>query len=147
MQQTSAEARPSVFVTGQRVTFDYANWRGELSFRVAEPISLRHGATEWHPEPQWLLLARDEKRGADREFALDDMTPADGTTIVFESGQGVTQASVRGLPGCRVFVPNAKELLFAPSFPGAPSQWLIEANGSPTPVPLSGLTGRRGWGS
>jgi len=38
--------------------------------RWATPVSIRWGVTEWHIEPQWLMLAFDHVKGADREFAL-----------------------------------------------------------------------------
>lgn len=52
----------------------YTNWRGRTSRRRLRPISLWHGSTEWHPEPQWLLKAVDHQRGPEpRDFALADM--------------------------------------------------------------------------
>lgn len=50
----------------------YTNYRGETSERTIAPRSIRFGSTEWHPEPQWLLLAFDTDKGADREFAIKD---------------------------------------------------------------------------
>jgi hypothetical protein len=50
----------------------YTNYRGETSVRRIIPKSVRFGSTEWHPEPQWLLLAWDDDKQADREFALKD---------------------------------------------------------------------------
>lgn len=49
----------------------YTNWKGETKSRKIVPLSLRYGATEWHPEKQWLLIAKDEK-GNKKEFALKD---------------------------------------------------------------------------
>lgn len=54
------------------VAVPYTNWRGETSVRRIIPKSVRFGSTEWHPEPQWLLLAWDADKQADREFALKD---------------------------------------------------------------------------
>lgn len=52
----------------------YENWRGETAVRrieVASPmLALRFGATDWHPEPQWLLAAHDVDKDAARDFAL-----------------------------------------------------------------------------
>lgn len=50
----------------------YTNYRGETSVRRIIPKSVRFGSTEWHPEPQWLLLAWDDDKQVDREFALKD---------------------------------------------------------------------------
>ena len=56
------------------VTIDYTNWRGERSTRRIRPSgTIRFAATEWHPEPQWLIFAHDLEKGADREFAAADI--------------------------------------------------------------------------
>lgn len=52
--------------------FEYTNYRGEVSVRTVTPKGLRHGSTEWHPEPQWLLVAFCHDRKAERHFALRD---------------------------------------------------------------------------
>lgn len=51
----------------------YKNWRNVISERFVLPLSTRWGANEWHPEPQWLMLAVDVRLGAPREFAMKDM--------------------------------------------------------------------------
>lgn len=58
--------------------FLYRNWRGETRERSAIPIGFRFGSTQWHPEPQWLMLARDTEKSAMREFAVRDMGAPDG---------------------------------------------------------------------
>lgn len=55
------------------VSFEYKNYRGEVSTRTVVPIDLWHGATAWHPDEQWILLAYDMKKGATRNFALKDI--------------------------------------------------------------------------
>ena len=50
----------------------YRNWRGEVSVRTITPRKLWYGATDWHPEPQWLLTAWDHDKDALRDFALQD---------------------------------------------------------------------------
>lgn len=57
----------------------YRNWRGEVSERNIVPQSVWFGATEWHPEPQWLLSALDTDKGAARDFALADFGANDDT--------------------------------------------------------------------
>lgn len=55
------------------ITFLYKNYRGEVSTRRIIPLSISFDSNEWHPEPQWLLRARDmDKLGAIRLFALRD---------------------------------------------------------------------------
>jgi hypothetical protein len=50
----------------------YTNYRGETSIRKIIPKSVRWGHNEWHKTDQWLLLALDIDKNADREFALRD---------------------------------------------------------------------------
>lgn len=52
------------------VTIDYTNWRGERSLRRVAPRRFFYGASEWHPEPQWLMEAFDLDHAAVRTFAL-----------------------------------------------------------------------------
>jgi predicted DNA-binding transcriptional regulator YafY len=54
------------------IIFWYRNHRGEERYRNVRPISLRFGATEWHPEEQWLMLGFDLEKNVEREFALRD---------------------------------------------------------------------------
>lgn len=55
------------------LVFGYTNWRGEFSSRRAVPIRIFFGATEHHPEPQWLMEAQDLDKGAVRIFAVREM--------------------------------------------------------------------------
>jgi predicted DNA-binding transcriptional regulator YafY len=57
----------------QLVQIDYVNWRGERGKRMIHPCSIRFAATEWHPEPQWLLSAWDVAKKAPRDFAMKDI--------------------------------------------------------------------------
>ncbi len=57
----------------QDMSFDYTNYRGEPSRRTVTVISHRYGASQWHPEPQWLMMALDHDKGEPREFAVKDM--------------------------------------------------------------------------
>lgn len=54
---------------------EYTNWRGETGIRTIKPIRLWFGSTEYHPTPQWLLKAFDVDKGAERDFAVNDMRP------------------------------------------------------------------------
>lgn len=53
------------------VALTYTNWRGETAVRTLTPLYVWFGATEWHPDPQWLLHAIDAEKGP-RDFALKD---------------------------------------------------------------------------
>lgn len=56
------------------LVFAYKNWEGEWATRRVIPKSVRFGVSEWHREPQWLMLAVDIDKGALREFAMKDMS-------------------------------------------------------------------------
>ena len=72
-EPAAAGERPAVPAKNGFLSFWYKNYRGELSERVAIPIRIYHGVTEWHPEPQWLLEAWDMEKDAVRAFAMSDM--------------------------------------------------------------------------
>jgi predicted DNA-binding transcriptional regulator YafY len=57
----------------QAVTIRYTNHRGETANRRILPHRLKFEATEWHPEPQWFLVAFDLDKQATRDFALADI--------------------------------------------------------------------------
>ena len=58
--------------------FTYRNHRGVSGVRRMQPIGVRFGSTEWHPEPQWLLRAFDLDKDSEREFAMSEIAPAAG---------------------------------------------------------------------
>lgn len=60
--------------TEEQVTIVYTNYKGETAVRRIVPEKIWFGATEWHPEPQWLLDAFDSDKQATRSFALKDIT-------------------------------------------------------------------------
>jgi len=64
------------------IIFWYKNYKGEEGYRRVTPISIRFGSSEWHKQPQWLMLGRDEEKEADREFAMADMKNFVGNTVV-----------------------------------------------------------------
>ena len=57
----------------QAVTLVYTNYKGESGVRKVVPKSIYFGHNEWHKEDQWLMLAFDLKKQADRTFALKDV--------------------------------------------------------------------------
>lgn len=60
-------------LTMRYVEIDYTNWKGERSIRKIVPRQLFEGKNEWHPELQWLVLALDLDKQADRNFAMKDI--------------------------------------------------------------------------
>lgn len=65
-----AECMEKVAVNGSPQRVIYTNWRGETSEREIHPLYMWFGATEWHPEPQWIITAKDLGKGQERDFAL-----------------------------------------------------------------------------
>jgi hypothetical protein len=57
----------------QIVTIIYTNYRNETAERKIIPKKIWFGATEWHPEEQWLLDALDVAKKEDRSFAMKDI--------------------------------------------------------------------------
>ncbi len=55
------------------ITINYTNYRGETANRQVLPLRIWFGATEWHPEPQWLLDAVDIEKNVERSFAVKDI--------------------------------------------------------------------------
>lgn len=54
----------------ERVTIEYLNWRGEFAVREITPHRIEWSSNQWHPEPQWLLVAFDHGKGEMRAFAM-----------------------------------------------------------------------------
>lgn len=57
----------------QIVRIFYTNWRKESNWRRIIPIRIEFASTSWHPEPQWLLVAYDCDKLAERSFAVRDI--------------------------------------------------------------------------
>lgn len=57
----------------KEVFIDYTNWRGERSTRRIVPLAITYGSNDFHPEPQWILTAKDLDKGALRNFAMKDI--------------------------------------------------------------------------
>ncbi|WP_287310864.1 hypothetical protein [Mesorhizobium sp.] len=55
------------------LTFHYKNYRGEHSERRVLPRGFRFGTSEFHPKPQWLLIAYDLDKKALREFSFEEI--------------------------------------------------------------------------
>lgn len=53
--------------------FMYTNWKGNRGFREVIPQRIYFGSTEWHKEEQWLMVAYDLDKKAERTFAMKDM--------------------------------------------------------------------------
>jgi predicted DNA-binding transcriptional regulator YafY len=63
--------------TRREISIRYRNWRGEVSVRRVLPETIWFGATEWHPEHQWLMDAVDLDRDEMRSFAIKDIVEFD----------------------------------------------------------------------
>src|ERR1700704_3125980 len=52
----------------------YTNWRNETAVRSIVPLEVYFGKTEYHPQEQWLLKVWDVERGAERVYALKEIS-------------------------------------------------------------------------
>lgn len=52
------------------VIIDYTNWRGERGERRIRPLRIYHGASQYHRDPQWIMIALDVSKRAERHFAM-----------------------------------------------------------------------------
>lgn len=73
---------PNSAERGEPIIFWYRNYRGEEGYRRVIPRSIRFGASEYHDDEQWLMLAFDTEKNADREFAMRDMKGFVGNSTV-----------------------------------------------------------------
>lgn len=60
-------------IFGQQIQFEYINYKGIKSTLNVIPMSLYFGATEFHPENQWLMTVYDLDKQCERTFALNDI--------------------------------------------------------------------------
>ena len=51
----------------------YTNYRKETAVRTIVPKQIVFSKNEYHPEEQWLLIAEDLDKKAERTFALKDV--------------------------------------------------------------------------
>lgn len=73
-------------IPAQAITFWYRNYKGEEGYRRVKPVSARFGTSEWHKEPQWLMLAYDLVNDKHREFAMKDIQSVVGTPTIWIQG-------------------------------------------------------------
>lgn len=55
------------------VMIAYTNYRGEAAVRQILPKKIYFGSNQWHSDPQWILVAYDLDKKADRHFAMADI--------------------------------------------------------------------------
>lgn len=60
---------------GNRVKFQYTNYKGEKAARDVECFGVFFGTMTHHTEPQWLLYGFDRDRQETRHFALSKIEP------------------------------------------------------------------------
>lgn len=51
----------------------YTNYRGETGERTIIPLRLEFGKNEWHPQEQWMIVAQDVEKKAERTFTVKDI--------------------------------------------------------------------------
>jgi len=88
--------------------FDYVNYRGEISTREVIPRFIHYGKSEFHPEAQWMMRALDIFKGAERDFAMNDMYPPSfvdkvvdvlEATGAYQENLNATIIELHGAPG------------------------------------------------
>lgn len=94
---------------GEPLELPYKNWRGEISTRKIQPIRIEFGATEWHLEPQWLLVARDIEKNAERSFALRDFNPPQS---IAPSVEALDWSGFKGVRINDQWMPDDQELIY-----------------------------------
>ena len=57
----------------KQIKIVYTNYKGETAVRTIIPKEIKYGKTEYHPEEQWLLVAFDIEKQAERTFAMKDV--------------------------------------------------------------------------
>ena len=80
-EETGAGAQRAVYMksgfnvnTGDVLTFNYRNWRGEFATdRRCRVLSVVWGSTEWHPQEAWLLRGHDLIKDEERMYAMSHM--------------------------------------------------------------------------
>ena len=55
------------------VTIVYTNYKGVTTARKIIPKEIVFAHNEWHPSDQWLLIAYDIDKQANRSFAMKDI--------------------------------------------------------------------------
>jgi len=65
----------------RELTFTYTNYSGATTIRRVLPVAIRFGTSPWHPEPCWLLRARDLDADEEREFDMRNIQPPNIETL------------------------------------------------------------------
>ncbi|MBB4051834.1 putative DNA-binding transcriptional regulator YafY [Devosia subaequoris] len=55
------------------LTFVYRNHRGVTDRRRVRPLRVEYKTSEWHVGEQWILVAYDLDKQAERDFAMIDI--------------------------------------------------------------------------
>lgn len=59
---------------GSTIVFTYTNWQGKTSNRRVKVKKFVFGSTEYHPQPQMLMVAHDLDKDTERTFAIAEIT-------------------------------------------------------------------------
>lgn len=76
--QVRGQNRMQKQYAGEEILLDYTNWEGKQGIRRVQPKKIVWGSTQWHPEPQWLLVGIDVEKNAERQFAMKDINMMSG---------------------------------------------------------------------
>ena len=70
-QQTKID--PSIMQHPCPLKVRYKNYKGIVAEREIVPMRVWFGATDWHPQEQWLMEVWDCERQAVRVYAMKDI--------------------------------------------------------------------------
>lgn len=57
----------------KKISFKYRNYKGIISVRTVIPREIIFSSNEYHKKEQWMILAYDIDKQADRTFTLVDI--------------------------------------------------------------------------
>ncbi len=57
----------------KRLTFNYINYKGEVSLHTVSPTFYWYGESEYHEGEQWFLKAYDLDKEGQRDFVIHDI--------------------------------------------------------------------------
>jgi hypothetical protein len=59
---------------GNRISFNYTNWKGETLKRTVYVDEIVYGSNQWHKEPQFFIKGLDTDKIETRFFAMKDIS-------------------------------------------------------------------------
>ena len=67
------EILSKIDITQTPLSFEYKNWKGITSIRNVIPMETKFINSDFHEGKQWIMIAYDLDKKANREFAMNDI--------------------------------------------------------------------------